>query len=1563
MKKTNKIISALLVLVMMLTMAPLTAFARNEPSTVEIGGITYYKIRNAVDLDWFASQVNSGNTEINGLLTADIEYNSGTVSASTAGANVWTPIGSRENPFSGIFNGQGYTISGLYSKDPDENPYLALFACTVDATIANVAVKNFYFESTYGLCAGIVSYSAGTRIYNCYAQGSIYAKDAGGAAAGICAAVFGHDKTEIISCLADVSLKVDDPSDFSVIGPNVRNYIGGIICMGDKNNPVFIQNSVYITDRYSGSLYSQYALPADFTIYDSEGMPASKLATGEITYILGDGWGQKLGEDSVPEIGNENLVDYGYVSCDADAQKVYTNSATNPNYPDHYDSETDSDVACDFCGANLHVHSFEYTVNENVITATCVADGCTLENGNGGMLKIQSPMYFITDGVTPNEAIVYDTLVEPVDYTVTYSTADGNPPITAGTYTASLSFNGLTASVEFTLRNYVATVTDKDGNELEGSPYITLEDAVWDASYYEDSTVTLLEDVELSEYLSINYGKITLDLNGKTLSSNSDVISMYGPDAELTIVDSGEDGKIVVTSDETFPSVFYISSSTLNIVDGTFILNPGGSMPSIIDAYSDAEINIYGGEFFGTDCDGFYCYESTLNIYGGSINLTSSRVIYANESEVNICGGRIASGNSYEATISSSDSNVSVSGGEFVNKLDIFSDDTEFTLNAILAEGFAYYDADGNKIYFEDNETIYNGYVQVKDNYVAQVIDKNGNLIDSYKTIEDAIAAASDNDGSTLALLEDIYVTELLFINYGDFTIDFNGKKIIGQINRVFQLKEDAVVTFKDSAEGGTIEALESGAAAIYNLGTLTVESITVKGDGGIENSGTLTVTDCTVIADYYEAVINSGTAYIYSGSFTSAEKFGLTNQGTAYVYGGEYSGISNSGTAYISGGKVRRDDYAALNLIGGTCEITGGSFSGTDFETGFITGTPYGEWTVYCFSDATLTIKGGVFPNGFSVMDESANQFLADGCFFRDEYGNVIYVDDESNYVSGYVTVSVGADLTEAVITLDSYEFFYTGEEIVPEVSVKVGNKTLVNGTDYTLTYADNVNAGYATVTVNGLGVYEGSVETEFLINKVDAEIEVYPEANELIYNGSAQALITAGSVVYGTMLYSIDGEEFSEDIPEYTDAGTYYVYYKVEGDSNHNDVDVEVIEVKIGKKPVTASATVADKVYDGTRTVDSSAINITFDGIVDGDDVVIDKCVGMLLGANAGNNKTVQIAYWVSGEDVGNYEFYEDGVSIPEKEYYYIETKANILPKDISNAQITLGDALTYNGTEQTQSIASFTVDGLDITYTVSGNTATNVGVYELTITGNGNFTGTKTVAFEIAPDTSAIDALTVDNVKSSDKEAIEAVINQIENADTENADEDKVSEYNQITEKCNELLAKISETEEKLEEMGGVENNYNPETVTSDDKAEIEEIIAEIESVNPENLTDEQKAEYDEIKAGFEALLEKINEAGSKVDAVGAELEMFDKERVTVFWEDDIEALKAEIDELLADENMGEAEKARLNEYKAQCDELIEIINAPVKYFSMRFFYLIADAFSWLINFFASLLNITF
>lgn len=51
-----------------------------------------------------------------------------------------------------------------------------------------------------------------------------------------------------------------------------------------------------------------------------------------------------------------------------------------------------------------------------------------------------------------------------------------------------------------------------------------------------------------------------------------------------------------------------------------------------------------------------------------------------------------------------------------------------------------------------------------------------------------------------------------------------------------------------------------------------------------------------------------------------------------------------------------------------------------------------------------------------------------------------------------------------------------YTESAITPEPNVTINGKTLVKDTDYTFSYADNVNAGTASITVTGMGNYAGT-------------------------------------------------------------------------------------------------------------------------------------------------------------------------------------------------------------------------------------------------------------------------------------------------------------------------------------------------------------------------------------------------------------------------------------------------------------------------------------------------------
>jgi len=71
---------------------------------------------------------------------------------------------------------------------------------------------------------------------------------------------------------------------------------------------------------------------------------------------------------------------------------------------------------------------------------------------------------------------------------------------------------------------------------------------------------------------------------------------------------------------------------------------------------------------------------------------------------------------------------------------------------------------------------------------------------------------------------------------------------------------------------------------------------------------------------------------------------------------------------------------------------------------------------------------------------------------------------------------------LSKATITIAS-NVYYDGKAKVPEVTVKNGSKKLTKDTDYTLTYANNINIGTAKVTITGKGSCSGTVTKTFKI------------------------------------------------------------------------------------------------------------------------------------------------------------------------------------------------------------------------------------------------------------------------------------------------------------------------------------------------------------------------------------------------------------------------------------------------------------------------------------------------
>ena len=101
---------------------------------------------------------------------------------------------------------------------------------------------------------------------------------------------------------------------------------------------------------------------------------------------------------------------------------------------------------------------------------------------------------------------------------------------------------------------------------------------------------------------------------------------------------------------------------------------------------------------------------------------------------------------------------------------------------------------------------------------------------------------------------------------------------------------------------------------------------------------------------------------------------------------------------------------------------------------------------------------------------------------------------------------------------------------------------------------------------------ITEDTTYTYTYAAKQASEVTKAPEAKTLTYTGSAQELVSAGSATGGTLNYALGTDSttaptsgWSESIPEGTEAGIYYVWYKVVGDADHLDTDPQPLRVII--------------------------------------------------------------------------------------------------------------------------------------------------------------------------------------------------------------------------------------------------------------------------------------------------------------------------------------------------------------------------------------------------------------
>ncbi len=264
--------------------------------------------------------------------------------------------------------------------------------------------------------------------------------------------------------------------------------------------------------------------------------------------------------------------------------------------------------------------------------------------------------------------------------------------------------------------------------------------------------------------------------------------------------------------------------------------------------------------------------------------------------------------------------------------------------------------------------------------------------------------------------------------------------------------------------------------------------------------------------------------------------------------------------TAYINNGNSS-GSYGALVVDGATLILPTGmqwlSDDGMQLKNG-----SYVELQTGRFNLTKLTMEencifsincnDGIFNygrpgNGFDAVKDYIPEGYSIGAFQR--YSDTIQtILDENggnatNYVLRYRKLSDSQLLT---VKLNPDTYVYDGNEKRPAVTVTYDGQTLTENTSYTLTYANNKDAGTASVTIDGINSLHGQIVKNFTIQKADqnAPTGLTPTAETI--DGKNDGQITNLAT---TMEYSVDQTNWTActgtTLTQLSD-GDYYVRYK---------------------------------------------------------------------------------------------------------------------------------------------------------------------------------------------------------------------------------------------------------------------------------------------------------------------------------------------------------------------------------------------------------------------------------
>ena len=410
---------------------------------------------------------------------------------------------------------------------------------------------------------------------------------------------------------------------------------------------------------------------------------------------------------------------------------------------------------------------------------------------------------------------------------------------------------------------------------------------------------------------------------------------------------------------------------------------------------------------------------------------------------------------------------------------------------------------------------------------------------------------------------------------------------------------------------------------------------------------------------------------------------------------------VANSGTRTYNGAEQSIEGFVSTTIDGYT--VSG--------LTAVTKGTDVGEYTNTVFDGTAKVEKDGVDVTNKVVVKTRA--------------GKLVITPKSIN--TQEITVTKPADSQ------------YDGNEHKNKPTVKDGEKVLVEDTDYTLSYSEDViNAGTVTVTIKGKGNYSQETTVDYQITP--RTVKLTSGSDSKTYDGTPLVkhdvtVSEDGFVKDDGATYNVTGSQTETGSSKNT-----FTYTLNEKTLEKNYV-IEIKEGTLEVIPVTDEVTVtitehsAEHVYDGTeKTVTGYDVKSISNKHYTKDDFTFSG-TAEAKGTNVG-----EYPMNVQASDFTNNSHNFTNVTFIIEDGSLKITPKSINPEDEKTGiQVTKPDDTMYNGEEQknkptvedTKTGATL-VENVD--YTLSYTAAVNAGTVEVTITGIGNYTGTAKTSYEI-------------------------------------------------------------------------------------------------------------------------------------------------------------------------------------------------------------------------------------